>query len=81
MIGDLNNLELCREVVDYQFDEVYQLAADISGAGYIFTGNNDAAIMRNSSLCNLNILEACRQVQVDRIYFSSSACIYPEYNQ
>ena len=59
VIGDLRDPYVCRSVVDMKFDEVYQLAADMGGAGYVFTGENDANIMHNSALINLNILEAC----------------------
>ncbi len=81
MIGDLRDPIICRSVVDRHFDEVYQLAADMGGAGYVFTGKNDADIMHNSGLINLNILEACHKRNVKKIFYSSSACIYPEYNQ
>lgn len=64
-----------------QFDEVYQLAADMGGAGYIFTGENDADIMYNSSLINLNVLNNCVKFNVKKIFYSSSACMYPEHNQ
>src|ERR1700722_16807866 len=80
-IGDLRDPDFCRDVVDRRFDEVYQLAADMGGAGYIFTGENDAAVMQNSGLINLNVLETCRKRAVRRIFYSSSACIYPAYNQ
>jgi len=63
------------------FDEVYQLAADMGGAGYIFTGKNDADIMYNSSLINLNVLDNCVKSNIKKIFYSSSACIYPEHNQ
>ena len=63
------------------FDEVYQLAADMGGAGYIFTGNNDANVMHNSGLINLNVLKEAVEKNIKRIFYSSSACIYPEYNQ
>ena len=59
VIGDLRNPDLCRDVVDQSFDEVYQLAADMGGAGFVFTGENDADIMHNSALVNINMLEAC----------------------
>jgi len=72
---------VCRRVVDRGFDEVYQLAADMGGGGFVFRGENDADIMHNSGLINLNILEACQKGNVKRIFYSSSACIYPEYNQ
>ena len=81
VIGDLTDPQLCRTVIDRNFDEVYQLAADMGGAGFVFTGENDADIMHNSGLINLNILDACRRRNVSRIFYSSSACMYPEYNQ
>lgn len=80
-VGDLRDPGLCETVVDDALDEVYQLAADMGGAGFIFTGENDAAIMHNSALINLNILEECRVKNVPRVFYSSSACIYPEHNQ
>jgi nucleoside-diphosphate-sugar epimerase len=81
IIGDLRDPDVCRSAVDRRFDEVYQLAADMGGAGYIFTGENDADIMHNSALINLNMLEACHRRNNRRIFYSSSACIYPAYNQ
>ncbi len=81
VIGDLRDPTLCRHAVDLPFDEVYQLAADMGGAGYVFTGENDANIMHNSALINLNMLEACYRRNIKRIFYSSSACIYPQYNQ
>ncbi|MBX6765327.1 MAG: NAD-dependent epimerase/dehydratase family protein [Rubrobacteraceae bacterium] len=81
VIGDLRDPHFCRQVVDIPFDEVYQLAADMGGAGYVFTGENDADIMHNSAAVNLNVLDACYRRNVRRIFYSSSACIYPEYNQ
>ena len=80
-IGDLRDPLFVREMFDRRFDEVYQLAADMGGAGYIFTGANDAAIMHNSATINLNVLEAARCRNASRIFYSSSACIYPAYNQ
>ncbi|HWJ86731.1 MAG TPA: NAD-dependent epimerase/dehydratase family protein [Pelagibacterium sp.] len=80
-LGDLRDPGFARAVVDRPFDEVYQLAADMGGAGYIFTGANDAAILHNSALINLNVLDACRARSVSRIFYSSSACIYPARNQ
>ena len=62
-------------------EDVYQLAADMGGAGYIFTGEHDAAVMYNSATINLNILEAGRKAGIRRYFYSSSACMYPEYNQ
>lgn len=63
------------------FDEVYQLAADMGGAGYIFVGDNDANVMHNSALINLNVAHEATKKSVKRIFYSSSACMYPEYNQ
>src|SRR5262245_50373316 len=80
VIGDLRDFDLCREVIDRQFDEIYQLAADMGGAGYIFTGENDANVMQNSATINLNVVEAMRRRNCRRVFYSSSACIYPEYN-
>ena len=80
-IGDLREQSFVREVIDRRFDEVYQLAADMGGAGYIFTGENDADVMHNSATINLNVLNACQKRNTKRIFYSSSACIYPEYNQ
>lgn len=81
VIGDLRDPRLCDEVVDRDFDEVYQLAADMGGAGYVFVGTHDAEIMHNSATINLNILESSRKQGVGRIFYSSSACIYPQENQ
>lgn len=81
VIGDLRDPMVCRAVVDRRFDEVYQLAADMGGAGFVFTGENDADIMHNSALINLNVLEACHRRNTKRIFYSSSACMYPAYNQ
>lgn len=63
------------------FDEVYQLGADMGGAGYIFTGENDANVMHNSALINLNVAKACADYGVGKVFYSSSACMYPEHNQ
>lgn len=81
IIGDLRDPNICAMAVDRRFDEVYQLAADMGGAGFVFTGENDADIMHNSALINLNMLEACRRRNSKRIFYSSSACMYPEHNQ
>lgn len=81
IVGDLREFHVARESIDCRFDEVYQLAADMGGAGYIFTGENDADVMHNSAQINLNMLEACRRRNSKRIFYSSSACIYPEYRQ
>lgn len=63
------------------FDEVYQLAADMGGAGYIFTGDNDANVMHNSATINLNVLDTMVKTNTKKVFYSSSACIYPEHNQ
>src|SRR5512135_3487812 len=81
VIGDLRLAEFARSVADMPFDEVYQLAADMGGAGFVFTGENDADIMHNSALSNLNMIEACLRAKIKRMFYSSSACMYPEYNQ
>ncbi|MFN3378722.1 MAG: NAD-dependent epimerase/dehydratase family protein [Runella zeae] len=81
VIGDLRDPKICEREIVKGIDEVYQLAADMGGAGYIFTGDHDAVVMHNSALCNLNTLEASRLAGVKKIFYSSSACIYPEYNQ
>jgi len=81
VIGDLRDPYICRQIVDCKFDEVFQFAADMGGAGYLFTGENDADVMHNSAMINLNILEACHKRNIKRIFYSSSACVYPEYNQ
>jgi len=81
VVGDLRSQDVCDDVFDRRFDEVYQLAADMGGAGYIFSGENDADVMHNSALINLNVVERCQKSNVGRVFYSSSACIYPEYNQ
>lgn len=81
IIGDLRDQRVVEKVVDAPFNEVYQLAADMGGAGYIFTGEHDADVMHNSATINLNVLDACRKENIKRIFYSSSACIYPEFNQ
>ncbi len=80
MVGDLREQEFAKTVVG-GVQEVYQLAADMGGAGYIFTGEHDAAVMHNSASINLNVLEYGSKAGVRRFFYSSSACIYPAYNQ
>src|SRR6516164_3935914 len=77
VIGDLRDSFFCRSIVDRRFNEVYQLAADMGGAGYIFTGEHDADVMRNSATINLNVLDVASKRNCGRIFYSSSACIYP----
>jgi GDP-D-mannose 3', 5'-epimerase len=81
IIGDLRLQTVCDETLGEFFDEVYQLAADMGGAGYIFTGENDANVMHNSALININIVERAVKHKVGKLFYSSSACIYPEFNQ
>jgi len=81
VIGDLREQTVVRRVIDRGFDEVYQLAADMGGAGFVFTGENDADIMHNSGLINMNVLDESYKRNVKKIFYSSSACIYPEHNQ
>ena len=82
MVGDLREKIICKRAMDdVTFDEVYQLAADMGGAGYVFTGEHDANIMQHSATINLNMVERCLITGVKKIFYSSSACIYPKYNQ
>jgi GDP-D-mannose 3',5'-epimerase len=81
VIGDLRDPNFCDAMVDRRFDEVYQLAADMGGAGYLFIGDNDADIMHNSATINLHMLDALRRRAIRRVFYSSSACIYSIYNQ
>jgi GDP-D-mannose 3', 5'-epimerase len=91
ILGDLRDPLLVQRVIDYAdaacFDEIYQFAADMGGAGFVFTGENDAEIMHNSATINLNVLEALHQLNLKsgtnktKIFYSSSACMYPAYNQ
>jgi nucleoside-diphosphate-sugar epimerase len=80
LLGDLTDVNNARAAVA-GIDEVYQLAADMGGAGYIFTGEHDAVVMHDSATINLNMLEEGRKAGVKKFFYSSSACIYPEYNQ
>jgi nucleoside-diphosphate-sugar epimerase len=81
VVGDLRDQGCCRAIVDRRFDEVYQLAADMGGAGYIFTGEHDADVMHNSATINLNMINVCHKRSIKKIFYSSSACMYPAYNQ
>ena len=81
IIGDLREQSICKRVLDRPFDEVYQLAADMGGAGYIFTGEHDADILHNSAMINLNIAHYGQKIGIKKIFYSSSACIYPARNQ
>lgn len=81
VIGDLRLKDVVENVLDRPFDRVYQLAADMGGAGFVFSGANDSDIMHNSALINLNIAERASEMKVGVLFYSSSACIYPERNQ
>lgn len=79
IVGDLREQSVCRKITsDMKFDELYQLAADMGGAGYIFTGEHDACVMHNSASINLNMVEEARNSGIKKVFYSSSACIYPE---
>ena len=81
IIADLTDPAQVNDVFDIKFNEVFQLAADMGGAGYIFSGEHDADVMHNSALINLNIARKSVLSSVDKLFYSSSACIYPEHNQ
>ena len=81
VVGDLRNPHLVSLVIDDDIDELYQFAADMGGAGYIFTGEHDADVMHNSGLINLNVVYESVKKGVKKVFYSSSACMYPEYNQ
>ncbi len=81
ILGDLTDPKTVELVIAQGYDEVYQLAADMGGAGYIFTGQNDANVMHNSALINLNVAKEASVKGVKKLFYSSSACMYPENNQ
>ncbi len=81
VLGDLRNWDFVQNIIDENTDELYQLAADMGGAGYIFTGEHDADVMHNSAQINLNVAKAAVEKKVKALFYSSSACMYPEYNQ
>ena len=90
VIGDLRTVDVVQKSIllgDDTFDEIYQFAADMGGAGFVFTGDNDAEIMHNSASINLNLLELLKQFKEEKkqntvkVFYSSSACMYPAYNQ
>jgi len=80
-IMDLRNQQNVEQLITSDIDEIYQFAADMGGAGYIFTGEHDADIMHNSAMINLNILNEMQKKGVKNVFYSSSACMYPEHNQ
>jgi len=81
VVGDLRDQILCQKILDRPFDEVYQLAADMGGAGYIFSGEHDADVMHNSAQINLNMAYYGQKAGIKKIFYSSSACMYPAHNQ
>lgn len=81
ILGDLTDPAVVRLVIEEGVDEVYQLAADMGGALYIFTGEHDADVMHNSAIINLNVARECILKKVGKVFYSSSACMYPEHNQ
>lgn len=81
VVGDLRDQNVVDRVIDRKFDEVYQLAADMGGAEYIFTGEHDADIMHNSATINLNVADRAHKRNIKKVFYSSSACMYPAYNQ
>jgi nucleoside-diphosphate-sugar epimerase len=81
IIGDLRNPDFVESLFNTQYTDVYQLAADMGGAGYINTGDNDAEVMGNSILINVNVLKSAHRAGIKGIFYSSTACVYPEYNQ
>jgi len=81
IIGDLRNYECVNLVIDDTIDEVYQLAADMGGAEFVFSGENDSEIMHNSALINLHVCDVCVKKNIKKVFYSSSACMYPEHNQ
>ena len=81
LLADLRDPKSMELVITEDCDEVYQLAADMGGAGYLFTGNHDADVMHNSAIINLNVANECVKKKVKKVFYSSSACIYPLYNQ
>jgi nucleoside-diphosphate-sugar epimerase len=81
IVGDLTDPRVVESVIMPNADEVYQLAAEMGGALFVFTGLNDAEIMHHSAMINLNVAAECLKKKVKKVFYSSSACIYPEYNQ
>ena len=82
LVLDLRSEKNVHAAFDGGFDEVYQLAADMGGAGYIFTGEHDADVMHNSAMINLNVAKIASECEdMPVVFYSSSACMYPEHNQ
>ena len=81
ILGDLRNYDFVNSIIDSSIDEIYQLAADMGGAEFVFSGENDSDIMHNSALINLHICDIAVKNNIKKVFYSSSACMYPEYNQ
>ena len=81
IVADLRDYKAVDLVIDDTINEVYQLAADMGGAEFVFTGENDADIMHNSAIINLHVCDICVKKKVDKVFYSSSACMYPLHNQ
>lgn len=81
ILGDLRNQAFCAEHITGEYDEIYQLAADMGGAGYLFTGENDFKVMHHSASINLNVIKCAIEAKIPKLFYSSSACIYPKCNQ
>ena len=81
ILADLRDAKSWEEALDIELDEAYQLAADMGGAGYIFTGDHDAHVMHNSAMINLHMAHYGVEKRVRKVFYSSSACMYPAYNQ
>lgn len=81
IVADLRDIESWKQALDLPFEEAYQLAADMGGAGFVFTGENDADIMHNSAMINMHMAKFGVEKKIGKVFYSSSACMYPAYNQ
>jgi GDP-D-mannose 3',5'-epimerase len=81
VIADLREPAVWQGILDVGFDEAYQLAADMGGAGYLFVGDNDSEVMHNSAMINLHTAQFCVRAKIGKLFYSSSACVYPRFNQ
>jgi len=81
ILGDLRDIDIVKKSFEGSFDFVFQLAADMGGAGFVFTGEHDADLVTNSAMINLNVARVAAQSDIGVLFFSSSACVYPSYNQ
>ena len=81
ILGDLRDIDIVKKSFEGSFDFVFQLAADMGGAGFVFTGEHDADLVTNSAMINLNVARVAAKSDIGVLFFSSSACVYPSYNQ